>query len=312
MEKNEMENIRDEVQKHLGNDYKVELVEVPKTGGMQTGISCRFKGDDYAAILYPGQYQELMGSKTGTEQIGRYLAEEIEKQRGNLPEIPKTPEEFRSGLYIKLVNADANQELLKNAVYDSLADMAAMVRCQVPSMKEGEKLSFAVTDFNIGAFQMTRGEILEQAYQNTASQEIYLKNMNDVMSEMMNPEMDGHFLEESPLYVLSNKDKLDGANVMACPEILHRVKEQLGEPFYVLPSSTHELLLMPKRYEEKIPVPALEQMVSSVNKSDAVRPEELLSNKVYYYDGKKLTVASEKKKIISDTAEKIIKGKFTR
>ena len=33
MEKNEMENIRDEVQKHLGNDYKVELVEVPKTGG---------------------------------------------------------------------------------------------------------------------------------------------------------------------------------------------------------------------------------------------------------------------------------------
>ena len=69
MEKNEMENIRDEVQKHLGNDYKVELVEVPKTGGMQTGISCRFKGDDYAAILYPGQYQELMGSKTRTEQI---------------------------------------------------------------------------------------------------------------------------------------------------------------------------------------------------------------------------------------------------
>ena len=65
---------------------------------------------------------------------------------------------------------------------------------------------------------------------------------------------------------------------------------------------------MPKRYEEKIPVPALEQMVSSVNKSDAVRPEELLSNKVYYYDGKKLTVASEKKKTISDTAEKIIKG----
>ena len=31
MEKNEMENIRDEVQKHLGNDYKVELVAVSYT-----------------------------------------------------------------------------------------------------------------------------------------------------------------------------------------------------------------------------------------------------------------------------------------
>lgn len=312
MEKNEMEAIRDEVQKHLGDDYKVELVEVPKTGGMQTGISCRFQGNNYATILYPAQYRDILDFGMGIQRIGQYLAGEIEKQRGNVLEIPETAEEFRKGLYIKLVNAEANQELLKNAVYDSFADMAAMARCQVPGMTEGEKLSFLVTDSNMGAFQMTRGEILEQAYQNTASQEIYLKNMNDVMREMMNPGMDGCFLEESPLYVLSNKDKLDGANVMACPEILHKVKEQLGEPFYILPSSTHELLLMPKRYEEKIPIPELEQMVRSVNKSDAVRTEELLSNKVYYYDGKKLTVASEKKKTIGDTAEKIIKGKFTR
>ena len=45
MKRNEMENIRDEVQKHLGNDYKVELVEVPKTGGIQKMcIRDRYKG----------------------------------------------------------------------------------------------------------------------------------------------------------------------------------------------------------------------------------------------------------------------------
>ena len=74
MKRNEMENIRDEVQRHLGNDYKVELVEVPKTGGIQTGISCRFQDNNYATILYPNQYQGLLDSGMGTERIGQYLA----------------------------------------------------------------------------------------------------------------------------------------------------------------------------------------------------------------------------------------------
>lgn len=308
MKRNEMENIRDEVQRHLGNDYKVELVEVPKTGGIQTGISCRFQDDNYAAILYPNQYQGLLDSGMGTERIGQYLAGEIEKQRGNVPEIPETAEEFRKGLYIKLVNAEQNEAQLKNAVYEKFEDIAAVVRCEVSGRKE-EKNSFLVTDSNMGVFQMTRGEILEQAHQNTAAQEIYLKNINDVMREMLGGAMADAMLDESPMYVLTNADKMDGANVMMCPEIMKKAYGELGEPFYVLPSSTHEVLLV--RESAGMKPSQLADMVKEVNLSDSVRPEDLLSYQVFRYDGRKLSAAREDIKKAASTVEKTLKGKLT-
>ncbi len=308
MEKNEIENIKNEMQKHLGKDYKIELVEVPKPGGMQTGISCRFQEDNYASILYPGQYQGLLDSGMDAERIGRYLAEEIEKQKGYVPEIPKTAEEFRKGLYIKLVNADMNREALKNAVYEPFEDIAAVVRCEV-ERKGDERSSFQVTDSNMGVFKLTRGEILEQAYQNTAEQEIYLRNLNDVMRDMLGPVIAEAVLDESPIYVLTNKDKMDGASVMICPEIIQKAYQELGEPFYVLPSSTHEVLLV--RDSAGMKPSELAHMVSEANHSNSVGAEDLLSYQVFHYDGRKLTVARDEIKKTANVFEKTLKGKLT-
>ena len=48
--------------------------------------------------------------------------------------------------------------------------------------------SFLVTRENMECFQMTQGEIMEQAYHNTAAQKYTLQNLNEIMRELMTSE----------------------------------------------------------------------------------------------------------------------------
>ena len=76
------------------------------------------------------------------------------------------------------------------------------------------------------------------------------------------------------------------------PKFFERTMEQVGEDCYILPSSLHELLLIPK--STGFSVEELQEMVESVNSSQLL-PEEILSNRVFEYDSahRKLLVAGE-------------------
>ena len=59
--------------------------------------------------------------------------------------------------------------------------------------------------------------------------------------------------------------------------------EKLGKNFYILPSSVHEVILLP---EDKVSSSEnLLTMVMEVNRTQ-LAPEEVLSDAVYYYDRK--------------------------
>lgn len=94
--------------------------------------------------------------------------------------------------------------------------------------------------------------------------------------------------ESSGTYVLSAENGQFGAAVLGYPEELKNAAEQLGEGFYVLPSSIHEVILLPDSKAVGIDPKELQQMVSEINQAQ-VREEERLSNSVYHFDGEKLT-----------------------
>ena len=84
----------------------------------------------------------------------------------------------------------------------------------------------------------------------------------------------------SPMYILSNTSQVFGAACILYPETMKDVSLRLGSDFYVLPSSVHEVILMPadKGYDSE----DLSEMVREVNASD-VMPHEILSDHVYRY-----------------------------
>lgn len=273
---------------------------INKIGGTREAISCKFPSENYAVILYPDDYQRLLDSGESMQDMGRYLSSQIEQRMTALPATPTTADDFKKGLYIQVVNADVNRELLKDLPHDSWEDMAAVVRYQIP---DGEnEISFLVTKNNMQQYQMSQGEVMETAYKNTAAQEFCLHKPEDIMREIMQeqniPEeaIDLYLSDtDSHLYVLTNKEQINGANALVCPEVLQNIYKEFGEPYYVLPSSTHELILA--KDSSGLTQDELRQMVQQVNVS-SVTPDVLLSYNLFHYDGRKLSVVQEKEQVL--------------
>ena len=123
-----------------------------------------------------------------------------------------------------------------------------------------------------------------------------LKTMNEVMAEMMMPQIlqecggdrdvAEHLLQEmlppdNSMYVLTNDQKLNGATSVLDEKLMDKVAETVGGNFYILPSSTHEVIIVPMTVGMEIK--ELEDMVKEVNKTQ-VMPQERLSDYVYTYD----------------------------
>lgn len=279
---------------------EVKAETINKIGGTREAISCKFPSENYAVILYPDDYQRLLDSGESMQDIGRYLSSQIEQRMTALPATPTTADDFKKGLYIQVVNADVNRELLKDLPHDSWEDMAAVVRYQIP---DGEnEISFLVTKNNMQQYQMSQWEVMEAAYKNTAAQEFCLHKPEDIMREIMQeqniPEeaIDLYLSDtDSHLYVLTNKEQINGANALVCPEVLQNIYKEFGEPYYVLPSSTHELILA--KDSSGLTQDELRQMVQQVNVS-SVTPDVLLSYNLFHYDGRKLSAVQEKEQVL--------------
>ena len=112
--------------------------------------------------------------------------------------------------------------------------------------------------------------------------------MNDLMEELLvpahstlsDPDIKKEDAAICPMYVLTNQNKLNGASCILYEHLLEHFADRLCCDLYILPSSIHEVILIPATsdtsYQE------LSQMVQEVNDTQ-VSPEEILSDHVYYF-----------------------------
>lgn len=87
--------------------------------------------------------------------------------------------------------------------------------------------------------------------------------------------------EDLQMYVLTNTQQNCGSGLIVHNRILRHILDTIGEDIYVLPSSIHELIVIPASFsdDEKY----LTEMVHDINQS-IVEPQERLSNDVYRVD----------------------------
>ena len=92
----------------------------------------------------------------------------------------------------------------------------------------------------------------------------------------------------NPMIVASNEGKVHGAIAMKASEKLAEVAERYQSDLAILPSSIHEILLIPVK--EDMNFRELGTMVREINATQ-VSPEEVLSNHAYRYsrDEKSIT-----------------------
>lgn len=91
---------------------------------------------------------------------------------------------------------------------------------------------------------------------------------------------------DMPMLVLTNGQSSFGASLIIHPDIREKIAECMGGDYYVLPSSVHEVIIVPADGSAGLSVRELNDMVRQINETQ-VAPEEQLSDKVQYYDSRK-------------------------
>ena len=179
----------------------------------------------------------------------------------------------------RLVNLEANRELLKGVPYVPYLDLAIIFYVMMEFNDYGTACML-IRDEHLEMWNVTGKEVYRKAKDNTWKLlPAEFHTMRAVM-EGLGGEKD--YKGSDILYVLTNKLRNFGAGVILYEGCLEMIAEYLKDDFYVLPSSVHEVIIVTAA-EAPEGSAGLSDMVSEINKTQ-VDAEEVLSDHVYYYD----------------------------
>ena len=308
---------------YLPDEYKnAELVysTINKVNKAKDAVMLRISEDVVAApTVYLDDmyemYKEMDSLSEVLADMSRTLVEYAEKGMGL--EVPQINRQYvEEHVVMTMVNTESNRKMLSDKPHREVNDCSVIYRLLVDNNGHGMATA-VVTDRIAEAVGMKEDELFEKASKNTKTLlppkiktmrehmvDIFIKeNMPKEMAEQMLSEMGP---EELPMWIITNEKGLNGAVQMLYDENLHGLSEKMGDDFFILPSSIHEVICVPA---SKGNPEELAGMVQEINMS-AVPLEERLSNQVYHYDSRlhELTMATDtpNKRIDSMVAEQAL------
>lgn len=184
-------------------------------------------------------------------------------------------------LTLRLVNYERNKERLKNTVYKTIGDLAVELRAIVEYTGDG----YATTNVNnniLDEMGLSKEEAMQIAIDNGKG-DVTLQDMLSLLLDMgadMGIDIDDTDYLKAPMYVLSNKNKLNGAVAMLYSEYLDKVCDKFAsDNVYIIPSSIHEVIVVNAK---DINPSDINSMIAEANNT-MVKPDEILSYKLYEY-----------------------------
>lgn len=280
------------------DEYEIRIQKMLKNNGLKLdGLTISQKDSGIAPVIYLEEwYEEYLKGKS-LEEIKEGILKLYEKSlsQGVIPKVPEFHwEAIKDKLYVSVVNTYANEELLEDTPHRRIEDLAIIAKIRVEEDKN-ETASIRVTNSLLPMLMKTKDEILNQAITNTEKMEFSCKTMYETIAGLLGNdcEMMGELFPEDnvpPIFVVTLPNAVEGAAILACRESLTKIVGTIGDDCFVIPSSIHEVLLVPKNFGMEIS--DLKNMVADVNRTE-VKASEILSDNVYQFSGKnkKLSIA---------------------
>jgi len=288
------------------SNYQVQFHSIMKNNDVElNGVILMKEGERVSPTIYLNPYYDryLQG-----ESIPRLCKEIVElrvitMRENSLDEATEdmSLERWKDKVIYRLVNRKSNKKRLEGVPFMQIVDLAITFHCLVRNNDDGIG-SFIITRELMESWNLTVRELYQLAGVNTPRLfPSSIKTMEDVLQDMLEPmkeeivdedhEQEIPFQFESPhsMYILSNSNGINGASALLYPEVIENFSNTIKSNVYILPSSIHEVILVP--FQEEIDKSQLIQMVNEVNETQVAK-EEVLSTSVYYYDRlrKELTV----------------------
>lgn len=290
--------VREEVEKRAGESYKVRIHDVRKNNGViLRGLTVMQDDSNISPTIYLNNYYEAYES--GEATLVNVVNDVMDTYYRNKVNQSVDMRYFmnyacvKEHIIYKLVNTEKNKELLEDIPHVEFLDLSVVFQCLVAKESFGTA-SILIHNAHIKLWDIPVMELFRAAKDNTQRILGYeIKGINDVIYEIMQEdEQEGfcfddyiaEFADSVPMYVLSNKSRVEGAACMIYPDLIKDFAEALGSSLYIIPSSIHELLLIPVTNANEIQ--DIKNMIREINDTQ-VKMEEILSYSLYLFDKEK-------------------------
>lgn len=275
--------IRDKVTVTVGDGFEVQVYTADKNNGTRyKGIIIRAEDASICPVIYlEGYYDRYLAGTASIEEVVTDVLRTYADNRdpGNYPVKDFLDFNYISNRVIfKIINKEKNRDLLKDVphtVIDNLPDLVIVYMVNVGEFR-GSVATIMIRNEHMKEWGVDTQKLYELAMENTPI--IFpwtLSSINEVLKGFGMPEIDA----EIPMNILSTEYRVNGAGVIVYPGVLHEVYKRMGGSYYILPSSIHEVIVVPKMEGRS---EYLKEMVRTINASE-VADEEVLSDSVYLY-----------------------------
>lgn len=299
------DRVKEALEEHFyqkGVEVNLGFHDIMKNNGVKLkGITIMEAGRNIAPNIYLNSYYPLYQEGMALEEIIDKILMTNEKNQVEEFDLDCVLQfdRVRDHIVYKLIHYEQNEELLKEVPHMKYLDMAVVFYVMLSKGELGN-VSMLIRKEHLSMWNVSKEDVFEASAKNTpqllepkiVNIEAAVKNLclrrreedpgneeyfDDILGDM-------EAMEDSfplAMYVLSNSTNFYGAACVLYRGVLKEFAGSIHSNLYVLPSSVHEVILIPSNFE--CDPDALADMVREINET-AVEREEVLSNHVYFYD----------------------------
>ena len=265
-----------EIRGQVDAQVRTELYTVTKNNGTRrTGILFKQEDSNLAPTIYLEEFYQKYLKGQQVPDLADSICSIYQEIR-----VKKTCDcqnlfdfnHVKEHIVYKLIRRDANEELLKQIPYEPFLDLAVVYYIQIDNTRFGSA-AIQIRNEHLRYWRVEKEEIRRLAEKNTPR--IYPAQIQKIVRFM---------------YVATNEQCSLGAAVMRYPDFREKVRGMIRGDFYILPSSIHEVILVPESFGME--PERMQEMVKEINQT-GVAPEEVLSDSVYYFDGEEIRIVAK-------------------
>ena len=283
------EQVKDDILRYLPDSFSdadVSITDILKNNDTKLcGLLIKANDSNIAPNIYLEGYYRMFESGDSMDMVMRKIADTyLEHSQVENFEVSQITdwEQVKNRVSCRLINAEYNKDYLAEKPHTYFEDLAVVYYVDLGGNENG-RMSTVINNQLMESYGVSVEELHQVALDNLSHSAMSFKTMRDVMIEMMGEEAAMFIPEEEvpSMYVLTNESKIHGASSILDKGMLEQISERVGGDFIVLPSSIHEVIIVPVM--DQFNTRDLENMVHEVN-STQVSAEERLSENVYVYD----------------------------
>lgn len=276
------EKVRDGVEAATGKDVRLNAVK-KNNGVVLYGITIYTEGCNIMPTLYLESYYEDYKNGKPIKDVACEFMREYERSLINENiniDFFEDYEQVKPLLGYKLLNADMNKDLLQEVPHKRYLNLAIVCYCNIVDDRIG-KGTILIRNEHLDIWGIKAEQLIEDAMRSIkVTNPPELINMADLLRELYD-EPGQLIYGKIPMWVLTSKNRQFGAAAIVYGNWLEYIADVIEEDYYVLPSSIHEVIILPKKHA--MDKDDLVNMVREINE-EQLDTEELLANNVYFYN----------------------------